>query len=29
MINPSPKNMLCTQKAVYICRRLFECVKYN
>nr|DAL25027.1 MAG TPA_asm: hypothetical protein [Caudoviricetes sp.] len=29
MINPSPKNMLCTQKAAYKCRRLFRCVKYN
>nr|DAL83930.1 MAG TPA: hypothetical protein [Caudoviricetes sp.] len=27
MINPSPKNMLCTQKAAYECRRLFKYIK--
>nr|DAM98305.1 MAG TPA: hypothetical protein [Caudoviricetes sp.] len=29
MINPSPKNMLCTQKAAYKCRRLFKYIKCN
>nr|DAY55984.1 MAG TPA: hypothetical protein [Caudoviricetes sp.] len=29
MINPSSKNMLCTQKAAYKCRRLLKYIKHN